>query len=169
MRNANQAAHRNVHLLTRGGYLLCLIGCLTFAIPAVLVTGGRTAWMLPMFVGSGLLAAVAIRAGVGRPATALAILIALNLAYWLSFSLWLLRTAVFHSFAASGEDPFMGAVALWVLIFPAVSIYQVVVFARSVVKDNQGEHRTLSIMGLAAVALQVSFTLRMIWDMIQGV
>ncbi len=146
--------------------LLYISAGLVMAIPGLLVTPGRSSWMAPLLAGLVLLTVAVLRTGPSEAGTALALLIALNSSYWLSYLLWSVRPTLIKRSPPYGEDPFAGAVALWALVFLAVFFYQLIVFVYGALQG--GKARTISVIGFLGLIFQSTVTFRDIWIGIEG-
>lgn len=142
------------------------IGALLMALPGLFTTGRRSVYLLCMISGLLLIAAAGKR-GFAQPKTALVLLVVSNISFWLSVVLWLSRDKLFGMpTRESGVDPFVGPLLLWLAVLILFVIYESVVFATGIIVNRS---RTVAVIGLAAVAVQVLLTGRSIYLMIQGV
>jgi hypothetical protein len=119
-----------------------------------------------MAAGLFLLSVPVIRAGLGKPQTALILLVVLNLSYWLSYQFRLLRPSLLGTATPSGEGLFLGPLAIWGILLAAVGLYQFVAFLRGLII---GEQRAICVLGLTGLAFQVLVTLKSIWLVVGGV
>jgi hypothetical protein len=141
------------------------LGALLMSLPGFTAP---TRWASLAFLAAGyvILIVATVKNGASRPGTALMLLIASNVSFWLSFGLCLIRLKFVGPSPESGIDPFAGPVALWLYLLPTFILYEAVVFLRGLAVNQE---RKVAAVGLVACVVQVLLTLRTIYDLVQGV
>lgn len=135
-------------------------------VPGLFTAEMKWAFMAFFAVGFVFLIIATVKNGGGRPVTALMLLVASNLSFWLSYALWILRLKFIGASPKVGIDAFAGPLALWLVLLLAFLLYQAVVFVRGLAVNQE---RTIAAVGLAASAAQVLVTLRMAYVLVQGI
>jgi hypothetical protein len=119
-----------------------------------------------MVVGALILSAAVIRRGGARPQSALLLLGASNIAFWVSFGLWQLRLANARPSANGGIDPFAGVLAEWVIFLLLFSLYEVGVCIWGIFSIGR---RAAAAAGLMATLLQAGTSILIAYRLVQGV
>ena len=152
--------------VNRGDFLFYLAGGVLLALPALTATDAPASWLIPMLGGLLLLVIATVRARLEEEWLALALVVTLNISFWISLGVWQLKIHYAGSLLRFGIDPFTGAVALWGFLLIAVSFYALVAFLRGLGKK---EHQKLCVAGLACLSAQMLVTFRYIRLMMEGV
>jgi hypothetical protein len=150
-------------MILKSELLWYLLGVLLLAIPGLISVDNRFYYFGLLGLGWMSMVFALQQGGPTRPATAIALLLATNLAFWFSYGLWKLRPRIIGPVEVEGTDPFGIAVSVAIII---CTVYESFVLARSLSGTPQ---RQLSALGLAGVALQLPTTLRAIYILIRGV
>lgn len=145
---------------------LYALGAMVSASAGLLTVESRLYGFGLIGVGLAFLVAASWVSGGSRPLTAIAMVLATNLAFWMSFGLWRIRPKLIGPTTGIGIDPFGLAVTVWLFVFVGCVIYESIVLIRGL---GDGAQRQVSAIGLAGVVLQIPITIRMIYAMIQGV
>lgn len=134
--------------------------------PGLFIT--RMKWAFGVFLALGFVSFIVatVKNGGSKPETALALLIATNLSFWLSLGLAIVRMSIAGPSVLGGVDAFAGPAALWLYLLPPLILYEAVVFLKSLTANQE---RTTAVVGLVAVAAQVAVTMRFVYGMVQGV
>ena len=135
-------------------------------VPGLFAAGMKWAFVVFLLAGYVALIVATVKNGGTRPSTALSLLVASNLSFWLSYVLWLLRMKFFGPSPESGIETFAGPVALWLVLLVTFLLYEAVVFVRGLAVNQE---RTTAAVGLVASAAQVLITLLMAYVLVQGV
>lgn len=143
-----------------------VIGALLMCVPGLFTAGMRWTFVAFFVAGSGVLTVAIFKSGSSRPQTALALLIATNASFWLSYALWLMRMEVTGPSPSSGIESFAGPVALWLILFTVFLLYEAVIFIKGIVANQE---RRAAAIGLVAIVAQVLVTIRIVYSMVQGV
>jgi hypothetical protein len=148
-----------------GKLALFVLGALLMSLPGF---AAQLVWAsLALMAGGYVVFIVAtVKNGASRPGTALTLLIASNVAFWLGYGLCAIRLKFTAMFPHEGVDPFALSVALWVILFPTFVLYEVVVFFRGIAANH--DRRTATI-GLVACVAELLLTLRTAYGLLQGV
>src|SRR5205807_9143447 len=93
---------------------LFALGTLLMSVPGLITEKMGWAFLVLLIVGYIILIVATVKNGGSRPVTALALLITSNVAFWLSYGLWLIRLKFVGPSPESGIDPFAGPLAIWV-------------------------------------------------------
>jgi len=147
-------------------FALFLLGSLLMCVPGLFTAGMKWAFVVFIVAGGAILTVATIQNGGSKPGTALTLLIASNVSFWLSFALWLIRLKVAGPSPKSGIEAFAGPVALWLIFFLAFLLYEAVIFVRGLAANQE---RTTAAIGLVAAMAQVLVTMRVVYGMVQGV
>jgi hypothetical protein len=146
--------------MSRAEYLLYVVAGLLLACPGWF--GPRAAlWMPAMLVGVIIVTVPMIRGGVARPATALALLVTLNLSYGLSYYLWHFRQR--QAGAAGGPETVLGPVAVWVALFVLTGLYEFFIFLGAWRTDEQ---RTICGLGFVGLVIQIAVVVATVWQLV---
>lgn len=146
--------------------VLFILGALLMAIPGLFTSGMKWAFVAFLVGGYVVLIVATMKNGGARPGTALTLLVASNLSFWLSYGLWLFRLKFMGASPLSGIEAFAGPVALWLVLLLTFLLYEAVVFVRGLAVNQE---RATAAVGLVASAAQVLITLRMAYVLVQGV
>jgi hypothetical protein len=117
-------------------------------------------------VGYVTLVVGTVKNGGSRPRTALTLLIASNVSFWVSLGLAVIRMKVFGPSLLGGVDAFAGPAALWLYVLPTFILYEAIVFLSGIVANRD---RAMAAIGLLAAIAQVLVTMRVVYRMVQGV
>jgi hypothetical protein len=142
------------------------LGALLMSVPGLITERMRWAFFVLLAMGYVILIAATVRGSMSKPTTAIILAAATNIAFWLSYGLWMLRRAVAEPSAEAGIDPFAGPVAMWLLLFPTFLVYEAIVFVKGIVVNRE---RGVATIGMAAIVGQVLLTFRIIYRLIAGV
>lgn len=147
-------------------HVLFVLGALLMCVPGLFTAGMR--WAFAVFLGIGYVTFIVatIRNGASKPRTALTLLVASNVSFWLSFGLCLIRMKFVGPSVLGGVDAFAGPAALWVFLLPTFILYEAVVFLRGLAANKE---RKTAAIGLVACAVQVLITFRTAYGLVQGV
>lgn len=145
---------------------LFVLGALLMCVPGLFTAGMKWAFVAFLVVGYVTLIVATVKNGGLRPGTALTLLIASNVSFWLSYGLWLIRLKFAGPSPKSGIEAFAGPVALWLILLLTFLLYEAVVFLRGLATNQE---RTTAAIGLVASAGQVLVTLRTVYGLVQGV
>ena len=145
---------------------LFVIGALLMCVPALFTAGMKWAFAVFLIAGYAVLIVATLKTGGSKPGTALTLLLATNASFWLSYVLWLARLKWAGPSPQSGVDAFAGPVALWLILLLTLLLYEVTVFVRGFAANQE---RGIAVAGLVAAAAQVLITLRVAYNMVQGV
>jgi hypothetical protein len=143
-----------------------VLGALLMCVPGLFTAGMKWAFVAFLAVGYVTLIVATVKNGGLRPGTALTLLIASNVSFWLSYGLWLIRLKFAGPSPKSGIEAFAGPVALWLIVLLTFLLYEAVVFLRGIVADRD---RAMAAIGLVAAIAQVLVTIRVVYRMVQGV
>jgi hypothetical protein len=143
-----------------------LLGAVLMCVPGLFTVGMRWAFVAFLVAGCVILIVATVKNGGSRPRTALTLLVASNVSFWLSYALWLLRLKFWGPSPKLGIETFAGPVALWLLFFLGFLLYEAVIFLRGLAANQE---RTTAAIGLVAAIAQVLVTIRIIYRMVQGV
>lgn len=150
----------------RANIALFILGAVLMSLPGLFTAEMEWAFLAFLAVGYGIMIIATVQSGGGRPSTALTLLVASNLSFWLSYGLWLLRLQFIGPSPESGIDAFAGPVSVWLYLLPTFLLYEGVVFVRGFAMNQ--ERRTAAV-GLAASVVQVLITLRVAYTLVQGI
>jgi hypothetical protein len=145
---------------------LFVLGALLMCIPGLFTAGMRWAFVAFLLAGFVILVVATVKNGGSKPGTALTLLIASNVSFWLSYALWLLRLKFWGPSPKLGIETFAGPVALWLILLLAFFLYEGVVFLRGLAANHE---RITAAIGLVAAIAQVLITIRVVYRMVQGV
>ena len=106
------------------------LGVFLSSIPGLFPQPMHLLSILSLLLGGAALVAAVMKHGYGRPESALLLLLASNLAFWLSFGLWHLRLRSTGPSPSDGIETFAGTLAGWCVLLAIFSLYEVVVFLR---------------------------------------
>jgi len=155
-----------VAMTFKSEWLWHLLGALLLALPGLISVDNRFYYFGLLGLG-WLSVVVALRqGGPARPGTAIALLLATNLAFWFSYALWKLRPRIVGPVQAEGTDPFGIAVSIWLIAIVVCTLYEGIVLVRGL---GGAPQRHLSAFGLVGVVLQLPTTMRAIYSLIGGV
>jgi hypothetical protein len=143
-----------------------LLGAVLMCVPGLFTAGMRWAFVAFLVAGCVILVVATAKNGGSRPVTALTLLIATNVSFWLSYVLWLVRLKFWGPSPKLGIETFAGPVALWLILFLAFLLYEGVVFLRGLAANRE---RAAAAIGLVAAIAQVLVTMRVVYRMVQGV
>lgn len=152
--------------MSKGCLSLYAVGALVSALPGLLNRESPVLCLGLLGVGLAFIVTASWISGPTRPLTAIAMVLATNLAFWTSFGLWRIRPTLTGPTAGIGIDPFALPVAVWFFVLLGCVIYESAILIRGL---GDGAQRQASAMGLAGVALQIPITIRVIYGMVQGV
>lgn len=145
---------------------LFVLGALLMCVPGLFTAGMKWAFVAFLAVGYVTLIVATVKNGGLSPRTALMLLIASNVSFWLSYGLWLIRLKFAGPSPKSGIEAFAGPVALWLILLLTFLLYETVVFVRGIATNQE---RTTAAFGLVASVAQVLVTLRTVYGLVQGV
>ena len=143
-----------------------VLGALLMCVPGLFTAGMKWAFVAFLAAGYVTLIVATVKNGGLRPRTALTLLIASNVSFWLSYGLWLIRLKFAGPSPESGIEAFAGPVALWLILFLTFLLYEAVVFLKGLATNQE---RTTAVIGLVAAIAQVLVTIRVVYRMVQGV
>jgi hypothetical protein len=145
---------------------LFALGALVMGAPGLFTAEMKWAFVAFLLSGYAILIVATVKSGGARVGTALLLLLAMNVAFWLSYVLWLFRLRILGPSPTTGIETFAGPLALWLFLLPPALLYEALVFFRGLVVNRD---RTTAAVGLVATAAQVMFTLRTAYALVQGV
>jgi len=140
--------------MSRTDYGVLLAAWFLLAVPAWLGTGVTLVWTAAFFFGLLVASVPLIRVGVAKPSMALALLITMNLAFWVSYLLWQLRPGS-GAAETSWRVP-AGPASGWVALFFLTGLYEFLVFLGA---WRAREGRAVCGLGFAGLALQLGAAL----------
>ncbi len=143
-----------------------VLGALLMCVPGLFTVGMKWAFVAFLVAGSAILIVATVKSGGSKPGTALTLLIASNVSFWLSYALWLIRLKFAGPSPESGIETFAGPVALWLILLLAFLLYEAVIFLRGLAATQE---RTTAAIGLIVAIAQVLVTIRVVYRMVQGV
>jgi hypothetical protein len=143
-----------------------VLGALLMCMPGLFTVEMKWAFAAFLVAGSVILIVATLKSGGSKPGTALTLLAASNISFWLSYGLWLIRLKFAGPSPKSGIETFAGPVALWLILLLAFLLYEAVIFLRGLVTNQE---RTTAAIGLIAAIAQVLITIRVVYRMVQGV
>lgn len=140
------------------------LGIIILAVQGVLAKDHTVLCVFTYLVGWSLLLKSLYRNGMKESSAALMLIVGTNAAFWASFLGWMLLrdTRVSHP---EGIDPYAFVLSLWLLAFVLVSIYEMYVLLRGLVKKV----KVYPCVGLLCLVAQVCCSVGYIWQMVSGV
>ncbi len=145
---------------------LFVIGACLMCLPGLFTAGMKWGFAAFMLGGSVIFVVATVKSGVRQPKTALTLLIASNVSMWLSYALWVARMKLVGPSPPSGIDCYAGPIALWLFLLVAFLIYEAVIFLWGILINRE---RAVAALGLVGAILQVSTTIRVVYNMVGGV
>lgn len=142
------------------------LGVLLSSIPGLFPQPMHLLSTLSLLLGASALVGAAMINGYGRPESAVLLLLTSNLSFWLSFGLWHLRLRAAGPSPSDGIETFAGTLAVWCLLLAAFSLYESVVCLRGFMGGNG---RSIAVAGIAGLVVQTLTSLRIAYNLVQGV
>ena len=142
------------------------LGVLLSSIPGLFPQPMHLLSSVSLLLGGSALVAAAMKNGYGRPESAILLLLTSNLAFWLSFGLWHLRLSATGPSPSDGVETFAGTLAVWCLLLAIFSLYELVVCLRGV-WGSAG--RSMALAGIAGLVMQTLTSVRVAYNLVQGV
>ena len=153
-------------MMNRTSTILFVLGALLTSISGLFTQGLRVASLVVLLAGFISFIAAVIKSGGSQPQSALWLLIASNLSFWLCLGMWHMRLRFAVPSEKAGIDVFAGTLSAWLLILVLFSVYEAAIFSWGALSNRQ---RGLALVGLIAVLLQIPTSLRIAYQILQGV
>ncbi|WP_232298682.1 hypothetical protein [Granulicella tundricola] len=119
-----------------------------------------------LLVGVLLIVFASLRGGLNQPKRALILIGYCNLAFWLSYVVWMLRLKMVGPSLDIGIDPFAGVLAEWFVLLVLGSAYEVIVFTRGIFSQQQ---RRIALVGMGVLLIQILTSIQVSYRLLQGV
>ena len=145
---------------------LFVLGALSMSLPGLFTAGVGWAFVGFLMVGYLTLIVATVTNGSSLPGTALKLLVASNISFWLGYGFWLIRLRVVGPSPRAGTEAFAGPVAVWLVLLITFIIYELIIFIRGFSANRE---RKTAAIGLVASVVQVLVTLRTAYGLVQGV
>jgi hypothetical protein len=152
--------------MTKPSILLWGLGMLLTSIPGLFPENLRMAALLCMALGALFYAMAAYKIGASSAGSALVLVAASNLAFWLAYGLWHLRMNTAGPSPKMGVESFAGVVSGWFTILLLFSLYEGAVFLWGTIANRE---RSVALVGIVALVIQTATSTRLAYSLLQGV
>jgi hypothetical protein len=153
-------------MMNRTNTILFVCGALVMSIPGLFTHGLRVASLLVLLAGFIVFITAVIRSGGLQPQSALWLLGASNLSFWGCLGMWQMRLHFAAPSKEGGVDVFAGTLSVWLVALLLLGLYELGVFSWGAISNRQ---RSVALIGLAAVLLQVLISIRAAYQILEGV
>jgi hypothetical protein len=152
--------------MTKQSLSLFGLGIFLASIPSLLSSGFHLAATLCLLLGGISLVAAAAKDGWRSSQSLLLLLVTSNIAFWLCYALWHLKSKIAGPSPMQGIDAYAGILSVWFLLLLLLSVYEGCVFLWDAFSNPQ---RGYALLGFAGLLIQGATSIRLAYSLIQGV
>ena len=152
--------------MTKQSMSLFGLGLLLASIPSLFLNGFHFAAALCLLLGGISLVAAVAKDGWRSSQSLLLLLVTSNIAFWLCYALWHLRSKIADPSPMQGIDTYAGILSEWFLLLLLLSVYEGGVFLWNAFSNRQ---RGYALLGFAGLLIQGATSIRFAYNLIQGV